>query len=66
MNLKLFIIELFQASSFAAVITFLFAILSYERTIHAIEMASVAFIFGGVPFMLAKRFLVSFLKEIKQ
>ncbi|GMM84754.1 hypothetical protein [Pseudoalteromonas sp. MTN2-4] len=66
MNFKLFIIELFQASSFLAVITFLFAILSYETYKHALDMTSFAFVFGGVPIMLAKRFLVSFLKEIKQ
>jgi hypothetical protein len=55
-GLRLLIIELIQASSFAAVLAFLFA---------SVELGFMAFAFGGVPVMLAKRFVISFVKEIK-
>lgn len=66
MDFKALIIELFQASSFAAILAFLFGVLGLERVDHFIELAVIAFVFGGIPMMLAKRFVVSFIRETKQ
>jgi len=63
MNCKLLIIELFQASSFAAIIAFLFGIIGIENIKYASDVSNIAgfcLVFGGVPIILAKRFVVSF------
>jgi len=66
MKFKPLIIELLQASSFAVVLTFLFAIIGFEKSRYVFQLAIVAFVFGGLPVMLAKRFLISYFKEVKQ
>ena len=65
MNYKLLIIELFQATAFAMVLTFLIATLGLERIEYIGTLTFFAFMLGGIPMMLAKRFLVSVIKEIK-
>ncbi|MGL6121588.1 MAG: hypothetical protein ACRC1W_00840 [Shewanella sp.] len=59
MNYKSLAFEFVQASALAA-------ILGLEKGEHVIEASFIALLLGGIPMMLAKRFVISFIKEIKQ
>ena len=66
MNFKNIIIEYIQATAFATVVTFLLAIIGMERTNDIGEAIIIAFIAGGIPFMLSKRFIISFIRAAKE
>lgn len=55
------IFEFMQASGFAACVSFIIAFIVDDRQALAMGM-----FFGGVPVMLAKRFVISFLREVSR
>lgn len=66
MNYKSLVIEFFQASALAAVLVFLFAILGEQRGNFVTQSSFLALLIGGIPMMLVKRFIISFIKEIRE
>jgi len=60
MNYKNLAIEFLQATSAIVVLTFLFATIGSGTAKPPLSAMSFALIFGGVPTMLAKRFIISF------
>lgn len=59
MNYKDLAIEYLQATSTIVILTFLFSIFGAETAKPAIENMVFALIVGGIPTMLAKRFIMN-------
>ncbi|MCU8000783.1 hypothetical protein [Shewanella sp. SM95] len=65
MQFKPLLMELLQATGFCTILTFLFTIAFLERNDDMIGFTLVALVLGGIPTMLAKRFILSLIKEVK-
>lgn len=64
-KVKTLIIEFIQATAFAVCIAFIVSILGLNHNDDIALFIFSALICGGVPVMLAKRFVVAFKKECK-
>ncbi|WP_163937591.1 hypothetical protein [Paraferrimonas sp. SM1919] len=60
MKIKELLIELLQASCFVAILTFLCSLIGFEKMRYVSQATLFSFVFGGIPMMLAKRFILSF------
>ncbi len=66
---KLFV-EFLQATAFAGVLGFLFILISGNPELYRgkriIQVSMIGFIFGGIPMMLAKRFMLAAIKSARE
>lgn len=62
--IKTLVIEFFQATGFALCIGFLIS--AFGENSLSVDAAGLALFLGAVPLMLAKRFILSFIKSCRE
>ncbi len=62
--IKNFVVEFFQATGFATCVGFI--IVAFVGDYRRHDALVVSLIFGAIPVMLAKRFILSFIKQCRE